>query len=106
MWFVYRENMSKLSKMKAPEGKGENSFSIGRLKILLAGVAAVIVIGIVYAVIIGMGNGSNGASTGKVKIDYFYSETCSACIQQKPVLDEFVSEFADLITFATIGSVP
>lgn len=99
MWFVYSGNMSKLSEMKAPAQKGGNSFSKGRLKILLAAVAIIIVVGIVYAVIIGMGNGGNNGSAGKVKVDYFYSETCPACIQQKPVLDEFIVEFADLIDF-------
>lgn len=29
----------------------------------------------------------------KLVIDYFYSETCSACITQKPDLEKFVSDY-------------
>jgi predicted DsbA family dithiol-disulfide isomerase len=37
---------------------------------------------------------------GTVRVDYFYSPTCPACINAKPTIDRLVAEFGDTITFA------
>lgn len=34
---------------------------------------------------------------GKVRLEYFYSETCPACDRQKPILADFMAEFGPYI---------
>ena len=77
--------------------KGQ-SFKVSKT-LLYTGVAVLALV-LVFALIVPRASGLESCPLeGKVKLEYFYSESCPACDTQKPILRDLLEEFGDYVEF-------